>query len=92
MSSASLTVMAPELAMANGRLPSLSPSVLPEMIVTVDAVPSVMDAVMTAASLAADSASEADPSAMDRPTSVTDAVNVCVAASLVPSSMTTVNS
>ena len=85
MSSASATVIAPLVAIANGPVPSLSASVLPEMIETVDAVPSVMDAVMTAALLAADSASEADPSAMDRPTSVTVTAVVWADRSLVPS-------
>ena len=92
MSPLSETVIAPPVDIANGPVPSLSESVLPEIIVTVVAVPSVTAAVTTASLFAASSSSEADASAMDRPTSVTDAVNVCVAPSLRPSSMMTVNS
>mgnify|MGYP002808162249 CR=1 FL=1 len=92
MSPASATVIAPLVAMANGPVPSPSESVFPERNETVDADPSVIVAVMTAALSAALSAREAEPAAIVKPTSVTDAVNVCVAASLVPSSMTMVNS
>ena len=92
MSPLSATVTAPPVDIANGPVPSPSESVLPEMIVTVTAVPSVIAAVTTESPFEASSSSEADASAMDRPTSVTDDVNVCVAPSLVPSSMMTVNS
>ena len=92
MSPLSATVTAPPVDIANGPVPSPSESVLPEIIVTELAVPSVTAAVTTAALFAALSLSVADASAICMPTSVTEAVKVCVAASLVPSSMTTVNS
>ena len=92
MSPLSATVTAPPLDIANGPVPSESPSVLPEVIVTEEAVPSVITAVTTAALFAALSLSAADASAIDNPTSVTEAVKVCVAALLVPSLITTVNS
>ena len=62
------------------------------MMVTELAVPSVTAAVTTAALFAAFSLSVADASAIDNPTSVTEAVKVCVAALLVPSPITTVKS
>ena len=74
MSPLSATVTAPPVDIANGPVPSPSESVLPEMMVTEVAVPSVIAAVTTASSFAASSSSVVDASATDRPTSVTEAV------------------
>ena len=92
-SSASLTVIAPvEAPMANGRLPSLSPSVLPAVIdqVRLSSSP-VVETVTTAALLAALSARLAEVSVTVGATSVIVMVMTSVSA-VVPSVAWTVRS